>query len=153
AFVREESLKYETIARQAAANQSEKKGAWTWNGNDFHAALNCFAHDFVAGIGDKRCAGVGNKRDRQILRRRFRERIQAPIFVVVVATHESFAQAEMTHQLDRDARILRQHELRVGERLRRPGGYVPQIADRCANDIELARHLFSMYETQLLNAR
>ena len=132
---RKPSKKKRSVGRPAtpsAVNTAEAPGTatTTW------PASACRAHQFVAGIGNKRRAGIGDQRDRLALGQageQLRPRLGG---VVLVIGRERGRDAVMLGQLAGDAAVLAGDHVGGGERLQRAQADVAQIADRGGDQIE-----------------
>ena len=107
-------------------------------GSTSQAELAREAHEAEAGIADDRHAGVGDERDRFAARDPVGESARLLLLGVIVEAIGGTFDAEVREELARVARVFAEDEVRRLQRLDRARRKIAEVAERRADDEELA---------------
>ena len=125
----QEALKGEPPGGQAADGQGVDGGAAAGDGQHLHAAFRAQPHQVLAGVGDGRGPGVGHQGAGLACQQPLQNGLTGGDVVVLVIADQGLFDLKVVQQLYGYPGILRRDKIHGLQRLHRPGGEVPQVAD------------------------
>ena len=135
-FGRQKALEEKAVGRQAGGSERGQHRRSAGHRNDSEARLDRFAHQFVAGIGNKRRAGIGDQRDRLAFGQAG-ENFRAGLGrVVLVIRRERCRDAVMLGELAGDAAVLAGDDVGGGENFQSAQTDIAQVSDRRRDQIK-----------------